>query len=119
MASRAQPTQLISNSHVYTDIHPYYNILHLFSAVDNIRECLVVIKRWDMDRHEDSYKISKDGAALYFLRGLDNIVHFNRRGKKTMFYVYESHTPINKWMEDPDNVIQNGSYTKNFLQILR
>ena len=94
-----------------------YNIPHLFSAIDNIRECVVVIKRWDMDHHEDSYKILKDGVALYFLRGLDKIVHFNRRGKETTFYVYESHTSFNKWLEDPDNVIQDGSYTKNFLQI--
>ena len=72
-----------------------------------------------MDRHEDSYKISKDGVVLYFLRGLDKIVHFNHGGKETTFYVYESHTPFNKWLEDPDNVIQDGSYTKNFLPRLR
>ena len=44
MASRAPSDQFIFDSHVYTDIHPYYNIPHLFSAIDNIRECLVVIK---------------------------------------------------------------------------
>ena len=66
MASRAPSDQLIFDSHVYTNIHPYYNIPHLFSAIDNIRECPVVIKRWDMDRHEDSYKISKMGLHYIF-----------------------------------------------------
>ena len=43
-----------------------YNIPHLFSAIDNVRECPMVIKRWDMDRHEDSYKISKVGLHYIF-----------------------------------------------------
>ena len=94
---------------------------HLFSAINHIDDmtCPMVIKRWYLDRHEDSFKFSKHGTTVYFLRGLDKIIYHDDIGRKITFYVYEDHTPFNKWLEDLKNVNRGDLYTKKFLQILR
>ena len=115
------PNQLVSNNRVYLDIQPYYDMPHLFSFISHIDDmtCPMVIKRWYSNRHENSFKISKHAVVVYFLRGLDIIVHHNDSGRNITFDVYEDHTPFNKWLEDPKNVIRGDLYTKKFLQILR
>lgn len=74
----------------------------------------VVIRAYNNKDDEFSFNICQNLESSYILIGLEK---FSRDG--TDFFVYEKHISFATWMQTEENVVQNGTYTHQFLQILR
>ena len=114
----ALPLVFTSNVRTYRNNGRFYDIPDACMATDDTN-LQVVIKTFLGDGHERSFSVSQEPTALYFFRCLDKFHSQNDQGESITCYVYEKYTPLTQWTTIANNVAQNNSYSKNFLQILR
>ena len=103
--------------------HTYRNIkkigFNVYTAIEYPGR-QVVIKTKPNDDDVYSFKISHEEGGIYLLICLNKFIYKNEGGDYIRCYVYGDYLPLDKWIENHERVVdKKGSFTQNFLQILR
>ena len=72
----------------------------------------IIIRQHHEDANAHSFKMCEEHKNIYILTSLEDFPHEDMH-----FFVYENYTSLAEWMQDRRNVVRDGQFTDQFIQI--